>query len=99
MADLKTGYRACTRRQESKVFLFILTDSQVTNDKFLVYINDILSSGWIPELFTKDKIDSILWKVRAKTKNAGYIDRSDQLFNFFLDKARKNLSLALYSPH
>jgi len=31
--------------------LFILTDAQITNDKFLVFINDILSTGSIPELF------------------------------------------------
>ena len=79
--------------------LFILTDSQITDDKFLVYINDILSSGWIPELFQKDELDGILGKVRAEAKNAGYLDTPDQLFEFFLDKARKNLHLALcFSP-
>jgi dynein heavy chain len=57
--------------------LFILTDSQVTNDKFLVYINDMLSSGWIPELFAKDEIDGILGKVRAEAKGAGFMDTPD----------------------
>lgn len=57
--------------------LFILTDSQITNDKFLVYINDILSSGWIPELFAKDELDGILGKIRAEAKNAGYLDTPD----------------------
>lgn len=53
MADLKTDIQ--TMYQKAGVtgsqILFILTDSQITDDKFLVYINDILSSGWIPELF------------------------------------------------
>lgn len=52
--------------------LFILTDSQITNDKFLVYINDILSSGWIPELFAKDELDGLLGKVRAEAKSNGF---------------------------
>ena len=79
--------------------LFILTDAQITNDKFLVYINDILSSGWIPELFAKDELDGILGKIRAEAKQAGYLDTPDQLFEFFLNKARKNLHLALcFSP-
>lgn len=79
--------------------LFILTDAQITNDKFLVYINDILSSGWIPELFAKDELDGILGKVRSEAKQAGYLDTPDQLFEFFLSKARKNLHLALcFSP-
>lgn len=38
-------------------------------------------------------------KIRAEAKNAGYLDTPDQLFDFFLDKARKNLHLALcFSP-
>ena len=79
--------------------LFILTDGQITNAKFLVYINDILSSGWIPELFAKDELDGICGKVRAEAKQAGYMDTPDQLFEFFLNKARKNLHLALcFSP-
>jgi dynein heavy chain len=79
--------------------LFILTDSQITNDKFLVYINDILSSGWIPDLFAKDELDGILGKVRAEAKGAGFMDTPDQLFDFFLEKVRKNLHLALcFSP-
>ena len=31
--------------------LFILTDAQIVNERFLIDINDILSSGYVPELF------------------------------------------------
>lgn len=101
MADLKTDIQNMYQKAgvTGSQILFILTDSQITDDKFLVYINDILSSGWIPELFQKDELDGILGKVRAEAKNAGYLDTPDQLFDFFLDKARKNLHLALcFSP-
>ena len=40
--------------------LFLLTDGQITNNRFLVPINDLLSSGWIPELFASDELDGIL---------------------------------------
>jgi len=76
-----------------------LTDGQITNDKFLVYINDLLSSGWIPELFAKDELDEKIGKIRNEAKSAGYQDVPDELFDFFLDKVRKNLHLALcFSP-
>jgi dynein heavy chain len=79
--------------------LFILTDGQISNDKFLVYINDLLSSGWIPELFAKDELDEKIGKIRNEAKSAGYQDVPDELFAFFLDKVRKNLHLALcFSP-
>lgn len=29
---------------------FLLTDKQIINEKFLVYINDLLSTGYIPDL-------------------------------------------------
>jgi len=59
--------------------LFILTDSQITKDMFLVYINDMLSSGWIPELFAKDEMDGIMSKVRAEAKSNGFLDAMIQL--------------------
>ncbi len=31
---------------------FLLTDNQIVNEKFLVYINDYLSTGYIADLFT-----------------------------------------------
>jgi hypothetical protein len=31
--------------------LFLFTDSQVVDERMLVYINDLLSSGEIPDLF------------------------------------------------
>lgn len=61
----------------------MLTDAQISNDKFLVYINDLLSSGYIPELFPKDELDGLLGKVRGEAKSAGYLDTPDQLFDYF----------------
>ena len=58
-----------------------------------------MSSGYIPELFPKDELDGILGKVRSEAKQNGYEDTPDQLFEFFQDKVRKNLHLALcFSP-
>ena len=74
MVDLKTDI--CTMFTKCGVsgaqLLFILTDAQITRDQFLVYINDLLSSGWIPELFVKDELDGLLGKVRGEAKSAGY---------------------------
>jgi dynein heavy chain len=79
--------------------LFILTDTQIADEKFLVYINDILSSGWIPDIFAKDELDGILGKVRTEAKSAGCQDTPDEIFGFYLDKVRKNFHLALcFSP-
>jgi dynein heavy chain len=79
--------------------LFLLTDGQVTQDRFLVPINDLLAAGWIPELFPPDELDTVRSKVRSEAKQQGFLDTPDQLEAFFRDKVRKNLHLGLcFSP-
>ena len=53
--DLKTMYNKAGIKEEGVMFL--LTDSQVTNERFLIYINDLLASGNIPDLFGSDEVD------------------------------------------
>ena len=101
MGDLKADIQGMFTKAgvTGAQLLFLLTDGQITQDRFLVPINDLLSSGWIPELFASDELDGLLGKVRAEAKSAGYLDTPDQLFAFFLDKVRKNLHLGLcFSP-
>jgi dynein heavy chain, axonemal len=79
--------------------LFILTDSQIVNERFLISINDILSSGYVPELFADDEKDDIRGKIRSEAKSNGVPDMPEDLWNFFLDKVTKNLHLCLcFSP-
>jgi len=101
MADLKTDLQGFYQKSgvAGVQLLFILTDTQIAEEQFLVYINDILSTGWIPEIFAKDELDGILGKVRTEAKAAGCQDTPDEIFNFYLDKVRKNFHLALcFSP-
>lgn len=100
-ADLKTDIQTAFLKagQIGQPTMFILTDSQIVKDEFLVYINDILSAGYIPELFAKDEVDGIIGKVRAEAKSNGVEDAPGPIFSFFIDKVRKNLHLALcFSP-
>lgn len=79
--------------------LFLLTDSQIVDNKFLVYINDILSAGYIPELFAPDELDAILGKIRGEAKQAGVLDAPDTLMAYFINKVRRNLHIGLcFSP-
>lgn len=43
---------------------FLMTDSQVAQEKFLVAINDMLASGEISELFPDEEVDNIVNGVR-----------------------------------
>lgn len=47
---------------------FLMSDSQVAEEKFLVVVNDMLASGEIAELFADDEVDNIVNAVRNEVK-------------------------------
>ena len=79
--------------------MFLMTDSQVPDDKFLVLINDLLSSGEIPELFADDEVADIIGAVRNEVKAAGILDSIENCWRFFIDRIRSTLKVVLcFSP-
>lgn len=47
---------------------FLMSDSQVAEEKFLVVVNDMLATGEITELFTDDEVDNIINAIRNEVK-------------------------------
>jgi dynein heavy chain len=102
MADLKENLQEFYKKSAVKPGLphaFLLTDGQIADERFLVFINDMLSSGNIPDLFAREEYDAIFGTVRNQAKAAGYSDDREGLFGFFIDKVRRNLHFILcHSP-
>lgn len=48
--------------------VFLMTDAQVPSESFLVLINDMLSTGEIPELFPDDEVENIIAGVRNEVR-------------------------------
>ncbi|CAK4109520.1 unnamed protein product [Aphanomyces euteiches] len=79
--------------------VFLITDSQIVNERFLVYINDMLSSGWIPDLFAKDEVDALLGALRNEAKAQGVPDTPETLMDFLLLRIRLNFRIIMcFSP-
>eukprot|EP00937_MAST-01D_sp_MAST-1D-sp2_P001625 g1625.t1 len=79
--------------------VFIFTDSQIVNEKFLVYINNILASGWVPDLFPKDEMETIYSGVRNEAKANNVPDTPENLLEFFIERVKANLHIVLcFSP-
>jgi dynein heavy chain len=77
----------------------IMTDSQIINERFLVLLNDFLASGNIPDIFTSEIKDEFRNAIRNDARQAGVQDTPDNLWEFFIEKTRKNLHLILcFSP-
>lgn len=101
ISDLKADLAALYRRTGLKNIgtVFLLTDAQVLDEKFLVVINDLLASGDIPDLFADDEAEEIISAVRSETKAAGILDTRENCWQFFINKVRRTLRVVLcFSP-
>ena len=99
--DLKEQLRSIymTAGVKGKPIVFLMTDSQIVNEKFLVYINGMITSGWIPDLFAKEDMDNILGSIANEAKSVGIPDNPEARTAFFVSKVKKNLHVVLaFSP-
>ena len=63
--DLKTDFQALYQKTGLKNLgtVFLMSDAQVADERFLVLINNLLASGEIPDLFTDDDMENIIGTV------------------------------------
>lgn len=75
------------------MFLVSEVRMQVVDEKMLVFINDLLSSGEIPDLFPIEDRDDIINSMRAETKAAGLLDSNENCWATFIKKVKENLHM------
>lgn len=73
--------------------VFLMTDAQVADERFLVLINDLLASGEIPDLFPDDEVENIINGVRNEVKGLGLEDSRENCWSFFIDRVRRMLKV------
>ncbi|CAK9199554.1 unnamed protein product [Sphagnum troendelagicum] len=93
--DLKLLYQAAGIGENKQQVVFLFDDTQVVEETFLEDINNILSTGEVPNLFTKDDLTAIYDGIRPTAKKAGIMETEDALYAFFLERARNNLHVVL----
>eukprot|EP01063_Lacrimia_lanifica_P009197 TRINITY_DN1620_c2_g3_i1.p1 TRINITY_DN1620_c2_g3~~TRINITY_DN1620_c2_g3_i1.p1 ORF type:complete len:4609 (+),score=2253.81 TRINITY_DN1620_c2_g3_i1:158-13984(+) len=91
--DLKGLFKSCGVKKQNRVFIF--SDTQISEPSFLEDINNMLSSGEVPNLFANDEKTAIKDEIRKDAVEAGLIDAGDTFFNFFIDRARTFLHLVV----
>uniref|UniRef100_A0A3P9B038 Dynein axonemal heavy chain 11 n=1 Tax=Maylandia zebra TaxID=106582 RepID=A0A3P9B038_9CICH len=79
--------------------VFLHTDAQIPDERFLVLINDMLASGDIPDLFSDEEADMIVSSIRMELRGLGLIDTRDNCWSFFIERIRRQLKVVLcFSP-
>uniref|UniRef100_A0AAQ4Q6E3 AAA+ ATPase domain-containing protein n=1 Tax=Gasterosteus aculeatus aculeatus TaxID=481459 RepID=A0AAQ4Q6E3_GASAC len=99
MDDLKLLYKKAG--VDGKGITFIFTDNEIKEDAFLEYLNNVLSSGEVSNLFAKDEITEITQNLMLVMKKEfpRVPPTFDNLYDYFISRARKNLHVVLcFSP-
>uniref|UniRef100_A0A336MB49 CSON013031 protein n=1 Tax=Culicoides sonorensis TaxID=179676 RepID=A0A336MB49_CULSO len=97
--DLKYLYRVAGLQGQGISFIF--TDNDIKDENFLEFLNNILSTGEIANLFNKDELDEMLNGLIGELK---MVDSKrprtiDNLYDFFIKRFRTNVHIVLcFSP-
>ncbi|CAO2608635.1 Dynein axonemal heavy chain 8 [Lemmus lemmus] len=97
--DLKNLYKVAGA--EGKGITFIFTDNEIKDEAFLEYLNNLLSSGEISNLFARDEMDEITQGLISVMKRElpRHPPTFDNLYEYFITRSRKNLHVVLcFSP-
>ncbi|KAL1518053.1 hypothetical protein ABEB36_001736 [Hypothenemus hampei] len=99
LEDLKVLYRTCGCQGKGTTFIF--TDLDVKEEGFLEYLNNILSSGVISNLFTKDEQAEIIQELTPimKRENPKRTLNNELIMDFFMNRTCQNLHVVFcFSP-
>ncbi|XP_051578639.1 dynein axonemal heavy chain 2 [Myxocyprinus asiaticus] len=91
--DIKKLYRLTGVENKPTVFLF--NDTQITDESFLEDINNILSSGEVPNLYKADELDEIQNALSDSARKDNILETPDAMFNYLIERVRNNLHIAL----
>lgn len=99
LEDLKVLYRSCGCQGKGTTFIF--TDLDIKEEGFLEYLNNILSSGVISNLFTKDEQAEIIQEVTPvmKRENPKRTINAESVMEYFMNRTCQNLHVVFcFSP-
>jgi len=99
LEDLKALYKQAAFKPQP--VCFIITESDIKEETFLEYINQVLMTGEVAGLFPREELDALVNDIRPamRAEQPGVPDTADNLYAFFMNRVRDKLHLVLcFSP-
>jgi dynein heavy chain len=75
--------------------MFLFTEGQIKTENFLVFLNDLLSSGEIADLFVPEDVDGIITNLSPAAKSDGINPTPNNVWSYFISRVKKNLHMSL----
>ncbi|XP_070785989.1 dynein axonemal heavy chain 2 [Enoplosus armatus] len=91
--DMKRLYRLTGVDNKPTVFLF--NDTQIVDESFLEDINNILSSGEVPNLYKQDEFVEVCNALSESARKDNVVETPDSLFSYLIERVRNNLHIVL----
>jgi len=86
--DIKQYCEAIGTKPKKGVFLF--SDSEIVNESFVEDVNNLISTGEVPNLFSKEEISTIKDKARKLAKDNGK-EKEESLMEFIMQRIQSHL--------
>ena len=80
---------------ENKPTVFLFNDTQVVTEDFLEDINNVLSSGEVPNLYAPEEFEEVKQALMEEAKKDGISDSTDTMFAYLIERVRTNLHIVL----
>ncbi|XP_014680873.1 PREDICTED: dynein heavy chain 2, axonemal-like [Priapulus caudatus] len=80
---------------ENKHTVFLFTDTQVVEEMFLEFINNMLSSGEVPNLYKPEEFEEVKNALSEAARNEGIPETPESIFSFLVERVRSNLHVVL----
>jgi len=75
---------------------WVLSESDLGDERLLSDVASLLSSGRVAELHTKKEEDGVVAAIRPEVKAAGLVDSREQCWIYFLDKVHNYTYIYIY---
>nr|CAD7438227.1 unnamed protein product [Timema bartmani] len=91
--DLKSLYRMAGVDHKPTTFLF--NDTQISDEAFLEIINNVLSTGEVPNLYKPEEFEEIKGALSASAAKDKIQPTNEAMFSYLIDRVRTNLHIVL----